>query len=138
MSTPNIKTETDSSPKPPTVDVGSLARGSGLVAVGTLGRFKPLKPGKIHLRCSRCKNTRSNMARSDFDPAGAAVMVLNYCPRCDTGGGFEDVAYYDRNGVEIDLNLLNYEPMSRSATVMPLRCPNARDVPTSGTNGEPT
>ena len=120
MSTPNIKTETDSSPKPPTV------------AVGTLGRFKPLKPGKIHLRCSRCKNTRSNMARSDFDPAGAAVMVLNYCPRCDTGGGFEDVAYYDRNGVEIDLNLLNYEPMSRSATVMPLRCPNNSDVGPAG------
>ena len=28
MSTENIKTETDPSPKPPTVDVGSLARGS--------------------------------------------------------------------------------------------------------------
>lgn len=31
MSTENIKTETDSSPKPPTVDVGSLARGSASV-----------------------------------------------------------------------------------------------------------
>jgi hypothetical protein len=82
---------------------GSLgvAAGSALVTVGSVGRFKPLKPGKIHLKCSRCKNTRSNMARSDFDPANAAVMVLNYCPRCDRGGGFEETTYYDANGKEI-------------------------------------
>lgn len=78
-----------------------LATGSALVAVGSVGRFKPLKPGKIHLKCSRCKNTRSNMARSDFDPADAAVMVLNFCPRCDKGGGFEETTYYDATGKEI-------------------------------------
>jgi len=77
------------------------AAGSALVTVGSVGRFKPLKPGKIHLKCSRCKNTRSNMARSDFDPADAAVMVLNYCPRCDKGGGFEETTYYDATGKEI-------------------------------------
>ncbi len=92
--------KTDSKTRTPQ-RVGSLARGSGLVAIGAVGRFKPLKPGKIHLKCSRCKNTRSNMARSDFDPATAAVMVLNYCPRCDKGGGFEETTYYDANGKEI-------------------------------------
>ena len=79
----------------------ALPTGSALRAIGSVGRFKPLKPGKIHLKCSRCKNTRSNMARSDFDPADAAVMVLNYCPRCDKGGGFEETTYYDATGKEI-------------------------------------
>lgn len=93
-----------SSQLPPTKEpLCSLALGtcSGLGAIGSIGRFKPLKPGKIHLSCSRCKNTRSNMARSDFDPADAAVMVLNYCPRCDKGGGFEETTYYDAHGKEI-------------------------------------
>lgn len=92
--------KTDSKTRTPQ-RVGSLARGSGLVTIGAVGRFKPLNPGKIHLKCSRCKNTRSNMERSDFDPANAAVMVLNYCPRCDKGGGFEETTYYDANGKEI-------------------------------------
>jgi hypothetical protein len=78
--------------------------GSGLESIGSIGRFKPLKPGKIHLRCARCKNTRSNMARSEFDPANAAVMVLNYCTRCDKGGGFEETTYYSSAGVEISPN----------------------------------
>lgn len=79
----------------------ALATGSGLVAIGEIGRFKPLNPDKIHLRCRRCKNTRSNMARADFDPANAAVMVVSYCPRCDKGGEFESVTYHDAAGVEI-------------------------------------
>ncbi len=79
----------------------ALATGSGLVAIGDIGRFKPIKPGKIHLKCRRCKNTRSNMARADFDPVNAVVMVMNYCPRCDRGGEFESVEYYDAAGREI-------------------------------------
>lgn len=74
---------------------------TSLVSIGTIGRFKPLKPGKIHLKCGRCGNTRSNMDRADFDPESAVVMVLNYCPRCDKGGGFEETAYYDAHGKEI-------------------------------------
>ncbi len=79
----------------------ALAPCSGLVAIGEIGRFKPIKPGKIHLKCRRCKNTRSNMARADFDPINAVVMVMSYCPRCDRGGEFESVEYYDAVGREI-------------------------------------
>jgi hypothetical protein len=111
----------------------SLAPGSGLVAVGNVGRFKPLKPGKIHLKCRRCKNTRSNMARSDSDPARAVVMVLNYCPRCDRGGEFEDVAYYDASGAEIDPDLENYEPMSKHGGIVRDDGPNKTDQ-TAGEN----
>jgi hypothetical protein len=41
MSTENIKSETDYSPKPPTVDVGSLAHGSG--ACQTCNLWEPEK-----------------------------------------------------------------------------------------------
>lgn len=97
----SMPTKTKTSSKRNAAARSSLARGSGLVAIGAVGRFKPLKVGKIHLKCSRCKNTRSNMDRSDFDPTNAAVMVLNYCPRCDRGGGFEETTYYDAHGKEI-------------------------------------
>ncbi len=103
QTTPVMKTKLTTTKKRPKTGQRralGLATGSALVTVGSVGRFKPLKPGKIHLKCSRCKNTRSNMARSDFDPADAAVMVLN-CPRCDKGGGFEETTYYDANGKEI-------------------------------------
>lgn len=73
----------------------------GLVAIGEIGRFKPTQPGKIHLRCRRCKATRSNMPREQFDPVNAVVMALSYCPRCDKGGEFEETTYYDANGKEI-------------------------------------
>lgn len=64
-------------------------------------KFKPLRDGKIHMRCLRCGSTRSNMDRSQFDPPAAVVMALNYCPRCDRGGGFEETTYYDACNKEI-------------------------------------
>lgn len=78
-----------------------MSNNTRLVAIGTVGRFHERKPGKIHMRCRRCKLTRSNMPRSEFDPANAVVMELNYCPRCDKGGGFEETTYYDAAGTEI-------------------------------------
>lgn len=79
---------------------------STLVEIHGIGRFKPLKNGRIHIRCSRCKATRSNMARSEWDHPEAAVMVTNFCPRCDKGGEFEDAAYFSATGKELrDQNL---------------------------------
>lgn len=72
-----------------------------LVTIPGVGRFKPAKSGHIHLKCRRCKATRSNMARADWDHPDAVAMVLSYCPRCDKGGEFEDVAYFDADGKEL-------------------------------------
>ena len=80
----------------------ALAACSGLSA---LGKFHKLRPGKIHLKCTACGSTRSNMNRSDFDPPNAVVMTLNFCPRCDKGGGFEETHYYDSTGTEITEDL---------------------------------
>ncbi len=76
-------------------------KSKNLVTIGKIGRFHPLKTGKIHMRCRRCKYTRSNMEREDFDPENAVVMVGNFCPRCDKGGDFEEFIYYDSQGEEI-------------------------------------
>lgn len=74
---------------------------SALVTIPSVGRFKALKPGCIHLKCRRCGKTRSNMARGEYDDPRAVAMVMAYCDRCDTGGEFEDVRYYDATGVEL-------------------------------------
>lgn len=74
---------------------------SALVTIPTIGRFQPLKSGHIHIRCRRCKKTRSNVARAEWDHPDAVVAVFNYCDRCDEGGEFEDVVYHDAQGQEI-------------------------------------
>lgn len=72
-----------------------------LIDIPSIGRFKALKNDRIHMRCQRCKATRSNMPRTPYDLEGAAVMVTNYCPRCDKGGDFEDCRYFTIKGEEI-------------------------------------
>lgn len=74
---------------------------NNLVEIPNVGKFRPLKDGKIHMKCSRCGLTRSNVNRSEFDLPKAAVIVMNFCPRCDKGGGFEESWYYDVDGKEI-------------------------------------
>jgi hypothetical protein len=69
-----------------------------LIQIPKIGRFKPLKSGKIHMKCFKCKLTRSNMPRESFDPINAAVLMSNFCCRCDKGGEFESIEYYDING----------------------------------------
>jgi len=57
MSTENIKIETDPSPKPPTVDVGSLARGSAygqLTRAGTFPIYDEETTGFV-VSCSRAQ-----------------------------------------------------------------------------------
>lgn len=41
------------------------------------------------------------MERSQFDPLAAVIMALNYCPRCDKGGGFEETTYYNACNKEV-------------------------------------
>lgn len=72
-----------------------------LVKIPGIGQFQTLKPGCIHMRCSRCNKTRSNVRRSEFDLEGAAVIVTNYCDRCDSGGEFGESWYFDSRGKEI-------------------------------------
>jgi hypothetical protein len=56
--------------------------------------FKPLKPGRIHVRCPVCGRKLSNMARGEDDPS-SAVLAETWCPRCvgsdyDSGTDFFD------------------------------------------------
>lgn len=74
---------------------------SKLITIPGIGRFHPLKPGCIHMRCRRCKKTFSNVPRTFYDNPNAAVCVMSYCDRCDTGGEFESSWYYDAAGKEL-------------------------------------
>ena len=68
------------------------------IRIANVGLFTPPEPGKIHIACRRCKQTKPNIDRTAFDFEGAAVVVMNYCDRCDKGGGFEDSEYFDYAG----------------------------------------
>ena len=62
--------------------------------------FHQLKPGRIHLRCPSCGMKRSNVDRSEYDPA-TAVLLEAKCPEC-CGGDFDSPEYFDSNGCFVD------------------------------------
>lgn len=51
---------------------------------------------KVTLRCPTCKRTM-RVTKDETDPAGTAVVEV-LCDRCDDGGGFPEVHYYDAAG----------------------------------------
>ena len=61
--------------------------------------FKPLKTGRIHLKCPTCKRKMSNSPRAEDDPPKAALMVTE-CQEC-ASGHFDDPTYYDAAGKEL-------------------------------------
>ena len=64
--------------------------------------FKPLKPGKIHLRCYECHRLRSNMRREEGDPPTAVVAEI-LCPKCcdDLGAMEPETSYLNQEGNEL-------------------------------------
>lgn len=65
-----------------------------------LDGYRPLKPGRIHMRCPTCGRKVSNVPRSGYDPHDAALLVIP-CARdnkCGAGGFIEGGDYFDKNG----------------------------------------
>ena len=60
--------------------------------------MKPPKNPTIIIKCPVCKKQKI-IDREPFDPVEAVIMEL-YCYECDNGG-FDDPAYFDKNGKQI-------------------------------------
>lgn len=59
--------------------------------------FRPLRPGRIHMRCPRCGRKQSNVVRQKFDHP-TAFMFEELCDKCDHG--CKDIVpdYFDKRG----------------------------------------
>lgn len=58
-----------------------------------------MKKDQITIECPKCKRSRKT-PRHHTDPQGTVKIVL-LCPKCDNGGGFEQVDYFDADGKQI-------------------------------------
>lgn len=58
--------------------------------------FKPLRPGKIHVRCPACGRKLSNASRGHMDPPKAFLIEV-FCD-CTQGGKEDFGGYYDSRG----------------------------------------
>ena len=63
------------------------------MSIRTTG-FRPLKAGRIHLRCPKCGRKQSNMPRMPYDPP-RAVLVEIFCNQCGAGGKTDFSGYYN-------------------------------------------
>lgn len=63
--------------------------------------YRPLRPGRIHLRCPRCGRKQSNTPRREWDPADA-VLAETGCLKCGQGGKDNETCYFAADGQEID------------------------------------
>lgn len=55
--------------------------------------------GRVTIRCPQCSRRKRAIA-SPTDPEGTS-LVLILCDRCDDGGGFPEVSYFDAEGREL-------------------------------------
>ena len=70
-----------------------------LLELRTTG-FKPLRDGRIHVRCPQCGRKQSNAPRDELDPP-AATLVEIPCPNCGAGCKIDEGDYYDVRGREV-------------------------------------
>jgi len=56
---------------------------------------------QVTLQCPQCKRTKLT-GRDKTDPEGTA-MVKVLCDRCDDGGGFPEVLYFDAAGKQLSI-----------------------------------
>jgi hypothetical protein len=63
--------------------------------------FAPLRKGRVHVWCPKCKRKLSNMPRQTFDPE-RATLVHSFCIRCSEGCKDTPEWYYDANGKQIE------------------------------------
>ena len=59
--------------------------------------FRPHRPCRIHVYCSRCHRKTSNAERGKFDPP-TSVIVSTMCDRCGHGGKEADETHGDAKG----------------------------------------
>jgi hypothetical protein len=76
--------------------------GKSLHELRTAG-FKPLREGRIHLRCPSCGRKMSNMPRDVYDPPLAMLMEV-CCDRCSAGCKIDGGDYYDASGLSVPNN----------------------------------
>ena len=67
--------------------------------------FAPLRKGRIHVYCPRCRRRFSNAARGEFDPPNAE-LVHTWCYRCGSGGKDSPETFYNGRGREIDFRVV--------------------------------
>lgn len=56
--------------------------------------------GKVTLRCPSCERTME-VAKDKTDPKQTAA-VETLCDKCDDGGGFPEVLYFDASGKQLE------------------------------------
>lgn len=63
-------------------------------------RFRPLRDGRIHLRCSVCGRKVSNVKRADWDHPDALWAEFPCDLHCEGG----EVFFFNRHGHQLDGN----------------------------------
>lgn len=59
--------------------------------------FAPLREGRVHVWCPKCKRKLSNLYRQKYDPP-RATLVHSFCDRCSQGCKDTPEWYYDADG----------------------------------------
>ena len=77
--------------------------------------FKPLKPGRIHLRCPSCGRKQSNMPRHPEHDHPTAFLAEVLCPNCDAGTKDAGTDFYDKRGRELSSDPNDWPPGARAA-----------------------
>lgn len=62
----------------------------------------------IRLRCRKC-GAKTHTKRESYEP-DAVKTVVCVCPKCDNGGGFDDLQYLDVKGRDLDDIYANTNP----------------------------
>lgn len=76
--------------------------------MGRVDGFKPLKSGRIHVRCPKCGRKISNSPRADYDPA-EAMLIETHCPKCCGDDKESSVEYFASNGDYLEYNGSGYD-----------------------------
>lgn len=53
-------------------------------------------PPRVTLHCPKCRRTK-RVLKDETDPEGTAKVEV-VCDKCDDGGGFPEIHYYDAAG----------------------------------------
>ena len=62
--------------------------------------YAPLRAGRVHLWCPKCKRKTSNAHKMAEDPP-RVTLIHSFCPRCSSGGKDAPEWYFDADGQEI-------------------------------------
>jgi hypothetical protein len=66
--------------------------------------FNKLRPGHIHIRCSKCGRKQSNAVRTEYDPESAFLAEV-LCDKCSMGCKDCSPDYFNEKGYPVFLCL---------------------------------